>query len=356
MKLETGGALYFIENNSNNQTAFNSLAAPADIFDYEERTAAAYVSGSRDLNKKWSIKAGLRYENIYLKGTSLSLGQQNSSQYGELFPTGFIAFKPNANNTLSFAYSRRIEKPIFYYLNPYRIYIDSYSYTSGNPYLLPSFSQNLELSETYANNLTIAISRSVVTNGIDYVTLFATNTSQTVSMPENYLTQKNYNLDLSYTLPLNWVNSYNSLDVSYITANSNNNTVAIPDLNGFGAYYSTRNSVSLNKKKSTFFIINYTQRFPTTTGFYKFDSRSSVDVGLKFKAIKRKVQANILIADLFKNNYTNGTRQYVSVAQHISSYNDQRMLSVSLSYNFGNKKAAVNAKPVTTADQNRAIL
>lgn len=355
-KIETGGALSFINNSSINNSSFNSISNGVDHFNYKERTAAAYLSASKYFSKKWSGKLGVRYENIYLDGNSIILHQQNTAQYNKLFPTAFLAFKPNENNTISIAYSKRIEKPIFYYLNPYRIYVDNYSYTSGNPYLLPSFSNNLEISETYKNNLTTTLSTSILSNGIDYVTNFSSNNSQTISIPENYIKQYNYNLDVSYTLPLNWVNSYNSLNLSYVRSTSNKAIVNIPDLKGFGAYYSIRNSFSLNEKRSTFLVLNYQQRFPTTTGFYKFESRSSFDLGLKFRAINRKLQANILLADLFKNNDTNGIRQYTAVKQTIRSYNDLRMLSISLSYSFGNKKAAVNTKPVNKSDQNRAIL
>jgi len=355
LKIETGAAVTFINNHAYDTTSFNNASATFDDFYYKETTTAAYASATKDFNKKWSAQAGLRFENLYLSGNSITLNQQNSATYNELFPTGYLLFNATADESISLTYSRRIEKPYFFYLNPYRTYIDDYTYSSGNPYLLPSFSNNIELSQTYKNNFTTTLSGSLITNGIDYVTSFEPNSAITIAMPENYIKEYNISLAVSYSLPLKWVNSYNSLTGSYVQTSSDNSLVDISSSKGFGGYYSMRNTLPINRKRKIFFVLNYLQRFPSADDFFKYRSRSNVDMGLRFKALKGKLQSNVLITDVFKTNYTNGYINYPNVQQSIKNYNDNRALTISLSYTFGNQRAAIDQKQLDNSEKNRAM-
>jgi len=86
--LETGGKFTRFENRSDmNYFLFNGQEYVKDpgrsnTFQYNENNLAAYISAQREFGKKWSSKAGLRYEHSFVAGHSLSSGEKNRSDYG----------------------------------------------------------------------------------------------------------------------------------------------------------------------------------------------------------------------------------------------------------------------------------
>ena len=68
-----------------------------------------------------------------------------------------ISYKPNKQNSLSINYSKRINRPDFQSLNPFRWYTNPYMYYTGNPVLQPSFNDNVELNYSYKGKLTLGI-------------------------------------------------------------------------------------------------------------------------------------------------------------------------------------------------------
>lgn len=78
----------------------------SNYFEYKENNAAAYVSVYKSLGEKWSAKAGLRYEYSTIDGYSETAGERNKNEYGRLFPSAYLEYKANENNTLSINYSK----------------------------------------------------------------------------------------------------------------------------------------------------------------------------------------------------------------------------------------------------------
>ncbi len=127
---------YFHENFLIDETRSNE-------FDYSENNLACYFSMESELFKQWIAKAGLRYEYTTMNGYSPTLDQRSKRQYGALFPTAYLLYKASENDVISFNYSRRINRPGLNFLNPFAFYSNIYSYSVGNPLLLPSYSNNL---------------------------------------------------------------------------------------------------------------------------------------------------------------------------------------------------------------------
>lgn len=123
----------------------------SNFFSFTENTQALFVNYIKDFGKKWSFQSGLRAENTQTSGRGLYAANQrvNKGSYFELFPTVYLSHKLNEKNTLSFNYARRINRPGFNNFNPYPQYSSRYMYSEGNPYLLPSISNNFQLSESF---------------------------------------------------------------------------------------------------------------------------------------------------------------------------------------------------------------
>jgi hypothetical protein len=138
-------------------------------FKYTENNQAIYINGDKKINEKWNLQMGLRIENTQTSGFSETLNQENVNDYLKLFPTFYASYKKNENNSFSLNYGKRINRPRFDLLNPFKVYINSNSYSEGNPFLRPSFSDNFELAHSYKEILRTSIFMNVITNGYGVV-------------------------------------------------------------------------------------------------------------------------------------------------------------------------------------------
>ena len=129
-------------------------------FRYTETISSAYVNASKEW-KRWGLQAGLRLEDVRLQGhqigNALIPDSSFSRQYSTLFPTFYLSYKldSNGNSMLVLSYGKRIRRPNYQQLNPFLLYRDKYSYSGGNPDLLPGFSHYYDLRFSYREFLSV---------------------------------------------------------------------------------------------------------------------------------------------------------------------------------------------------------
>lgn len=129
-------------------------------FRYTETISSVYVNARKEW-KRWGLQAGLRVEDVRLKGlqpgNALVADSTFYKHYSTLFPTFYISYKldSNGNSMLVLSYGKRIRRPNYQQLNPFLLYRDKYSYTGGNPDLLPGFSHYYDLRYSYREFLSV---------------------------------------------------------------------------------------------------------------------------------------------------------------------------------------------------------
>ncbi|NII28985.1 outer membrane beta-barrel protein [Pseudoflavitalea sp. X16] len=129
-------------------------------FRYTETISTAYVNARKEW-KRWGLQAGLRLEDVRLKGqqpgNALVAGSAFYKHYSTLFPSFYLSYKLDStgNSTLVLSYGKRIRRPNYQQLNPFLLYRDNYSYTGGNPDLLPGFSHYYDLRYSYREFLSV---------------------------------------------------------------------------------------------------------------------------------------------------------------------------------------------------------
>ena len=124
-----------------------------------EKSAAAFVEYGRQFGKVF-VQAGLRYE--HLTNDYFDFGKRQDEMcrnYGDWFPTATISV-PIGKMQLSLSYRRDIKRPNYSSLTSSTIYVNRYTYQSGNPYLKPTYTHSLVLNAAYQwANLTVAYGR-----------------------------------------------------------------------------------------------------------------------------------------------------------------------------------------------------
>ena len=129
----------------------------SNLFLYDEQIAAAYISAAKSFGTKWSVKIGLRGEYTWARGDWRSAGEKSTKSYFNIFPTAFVSYMPSKDWRLAVSYTRRISRPGYSQLNPFRTYMSANSFTEGDPDLDPQFSDQVSLSVGYGQHLNLSL-------------------------------------------------------------------------------------------------------------------------------------------------------------------------------------------------------
>ena len=119
-------------------------------FNYNEQVAALYTSLGNDWGR-WSGQVGVRAEmtNIYTNLRGYAHDGTDSinggKPYIDFFPSAHLNYSVNENNQFQVSYTRRIRRPGFWQMSPFRSYNDNRNIRMGNPSLKPTYMDSYEL-------------------------------------------------------------------------------------------------------------------------------------------------------------------------------------------------------------------
>ncbi len=158
--IETG-AKWALSNTVNQMTTdslLNGISSPTahSDFTYSEHVAALYISLAKQFGKHFNAKLGLRGEYTHSNGNWISADSTSVKDYFNLFPTAFLGYNPTDKWAMNVSYTRRITRPSYYQLNPFRTYIDAHNYSEGNPELTPEFNNQVDLNFSYSQYVSLA--------------------------------------------------------------------------------------------------------------------------------------------------------------------------------------------------------
>ena len=136
-------------------------AVPVTATDTEinERSFATFLEYGRHFGKVFA-QIGLRYEHLSNDYYNFGVKEHEACRnYGDWFPTAVVSL-PIGQGQLSISYRRDIERPNYGNLTSSTIYVNRYTYQSGNPYLRPTYTHSLVLNAAYKwANLTLNYGR-----------------------------------------------------------------------------------------------------------------------------------------------------------------------------------------------------
>lgn len=344
------GAKYSVIN-TNSNVEYYDLASGApvldtnqsNVYEYKEKNQAYYISGAKNLGEKWSIRLGVRLENTKTEGNSRTLNQVNKNDYTKIFPSFYLGYKSDENNNFTFNYGKRISRPDFANLNPFRIYISNTSYSEGNPFLQPSFTDAFDFTYSFKDKLRTTFFLNRVTNGYGVVFRGDEATNSQIITRENYYDEYFYGVGQTYTEDITpWWQSRNSL-YGYASNSEFYSTIAATPQNGWQIYVLSNNSFSIGK--NTKIQLDYSYGSPFKKGLYEIGYRSKLDLSFGQTFLNQKLKLAVLVNDIFNTAYL---RDYTSVVNGVKQvYNENlssRYVRLSVTFNFGNDKINVNRR------------
>lgn len=327
------------------------LPGGTNLFNYYESNYAAYFSAEKKISDQWTAKAGLRYEYSVIDGESPLTAEREKYNYGQLFPTAYVAYKPNNDNVFTISYSRRINRPFFRALNPNRWYTNPYTFAKGNPLLRPSYNNNIDFGYSFKSKLNLSLYYQRTSNAFSQLVTYV-NTIKTIDYANMY-NENNIGIDASYYDTFFKIWEVNVTANAYHTKSVN----TIPQIVGqksFNFYYSINNTVSIGSSKNVQLFMNYSQMLPGTFGNYRSDGYSMLNIGGKLSLMDKKMQINVFVEDVFKKAISQGQSVYADFIMKNRNYYDLRSFNISVNYSFGNSKVKGANRNINFDEKNRA--
>lgn len=143
-----------------NTGEFAEVPSLTNKYTYDQDVMAGYATYATSLGKKYNVRLGARVERTDLEGDFESQDRPFSLTFTNLLPN--VALTRNLKqqgSTIRLSYSRRIQRPSIFYLNPYRNETDPRNISQGNPELDAEFTDNYEVNwNTFVKGSVINIS------------------------------------------------------------------------------------------------------------------------------------------------------------------------------------------------------
>lgn len=340
-KLEAGVKSSYVTQD--NQVAFYNESTGAHLYDtnksnhflYGENINAAYLNGNKDWTK-WSAQVGLRVEQTLAKGEQKVTGQNFDRSYTQLFPSFAVQRHLNENHDLGLSLSRRITRPNYEQLNPFKYYLDPSTYATGYPYLLPELTYNMELSHAYKQRFTTTLSFSHLTRPITEVIQPSDDTTQkrvTVQTVKNLDKQYFFNLNGSYQFQIKkWWSNITNVDVYYSQFVGN---IAASPLNRgrITMNFYTNNTFLLGKDWSAELGGFYVTK--QVYGYMQLNPMWSLNAGIQKHFLDKKATLKLNANDIFWKSYPSALSEYANYTETFTAQRETRQITLSFTYRFG---------------------
>ncbi|MGV3538506.1 MAG: outer membrane beta-barrel protein [Rufibacter sp.] len=345
--------LFFDRSGGGNELDVNR----SNHFIYQENINAAYVN----LNKKWtkwSLQLGLRLENTRAEGKQVAenvqvVGDREFKRnYTQLFPSGYVGYSLSKKHDVGLSLSRRIDRPTYNQLNPFKFLLDQSTYSTGNPYLNPQLSYSFEFTHTYDQKITTKFSYSRTTDVIINVLSPDPSAEKLVMQQDRNLAQLDY-YGLTLSVPITvarWFTSTNELEAYYGLYQGN---LANTNLNNGRPTFSlnSNNSFQLPNNWSAEVIGVYRSR--EIYGFLDVQPIKFLSVGVQKQFWDRKANVKLNVSDVFYSNRVRATTALTGYTESFYQRRDSRVATISFTYRFGGNQVAPSRRRTGGAEEEK---
>jgi hypothetical protein len=322
-------------------------------FKYSENISAAYFIWAGEVSKKLLLQAGLRAEQTSSHGESVTTGQVTDRKYLDLFPSAFIQHKVSENYGINYSYSRRLSRPNYGSLNPFRSYRDPYTWTEGNPNLRPQYTHAFSITQVFKKKYNLIISYQLTHDVMMETPILDVANATTIYTTGNLDDAHNASITgiIPFKISGKW-ESQNTFVLSYskYSTLSNNGGVVNEQVS-----YLVQSNHTILLPLGLRLEVNGTFRGPSASGLYHMAAMSRVDLGLKKSFFNKKMDLTLNVNDIYKGYRFLWTTNINGNVNDFDQYLRWRTIGATLRYNFSSGQKVDLKKRNTNLDElNRA--
>ena len=306
-------------------------------FDYDEHTAAVYVSAEKNFCNSFFGKLGLRYEHTEVNGHQSIGNGKHSHSYGYLFPSLNMSWNNQNVGRFSMSYSMGITRSNFSDLNPFRYYTTTNDYVSGNPDLKPSIAHNAEISYSL-KGIYAVLYDSYNQNVIGHVTRFNADGSQ-YTIPENCFNSNKLGLYASYYRSFfDWWSVNVGGEIFNANAKSKISDFKEHDDNSWSGKLELNSSWMLNRPQTLIFNMRFCHYFPYHERMVRYEAMSLIGFEVRYLLLNNRLALTAAVSDPFGWNITKSTALYKDYSVYVRNNIHGHSVSLRISYSFGGNK------------------
>ena len=359
VKLEAGAKTSFVKTNNSAfyYNVYSNYETPdftkTNEFLYNENINAAYLNINKQF-KKFGLQTGLRYENTNYNGKQYGNMLQKDStfkkSYGNFFPTIFVSYNADKNNQFGLSLGRRIQRPAYQDLNPFLFFIDEYTYQSGNPYIRPQFTNNVELTHTFKGFLTTTLNYNQ-TKDYHMETFTQEQSSATSNGYATIVRRGNIGkvdaagIAISANVPVaKWWTAmlYSNLNYNRFRGDLYGENL---DLSATNVLFNVNNQFRFSKGWSAELSGFY--RTKGVEGQIIIQPLGQSSAGVSKQILNGKGSVKLTVRDMFYTNKFTGDMKFKTTEAHFTNMRDSRVANFTFTYRFG--------KPLKGAQPKRKI-
>lgn len=323
-------------------------------FDFSEDILSAYINLSKTINKKIKFQAGFRYEHTTTLAKDMNGEVVVNRNYGNLFPTFLLTHKHSSTHTFNASYNRRITRPSYKLLVPLILFVEVNTLFAGNPYLLPTISDNLQGSWVLKDKYTLSLRYSNDKNAMfQYQPKFDPITKLLTYYTENMGNMKTIaftsSIPIKYT---KWWQSQNNLTGYQQNLETDFQETPL-NRSLWNVQFNTSHTLTLPRKTTVELTYYYVS--PNFWGIFKNLSVSEFTAGIQKVLPKDKGTLRFNISDIFWQNQRRwrGEIPAKNFYQDVNFFNEPRVLRLTYSRAFGNQKVKANQNRKTGSEEER---
>ena len=304
-------------------------------FKYTEGVSAVYATYSQMFGK-FSAMAGLRAEYTSIKGESPTMDTTFTRSYLGWFPSTYLQYKINDKQALNLSYTRKINRPGFGKLNPFRRYDDPYTFLSGNPDLNPEYYNTIALRFNIGGGYSVNANYSIV-NGVSEREFVQDDTNNVTNITFKNVGKRQVlylsgfapvQLSKWYTLRINAEAMYSMVDARFNGEPFKKNYLAIyvAPQHVFTILPTLRANMQMSWTKSGWY------------GIIKVDDVWDMNAQIEKTFLDKRLSVTLSCNDIFSSNNFSGKIKFDNIDQTVKEYSYGRRMMLNVRYSFGSQK------------------
>ncbi|MGB8317328.1 MAG: outer membrane beta-barrel family protein [Ignavibacteriaceae bacterium] len=333
-----------LEDESNGLYNYNAVT---DAYDFQplyshsnkyNRSNLAIYSIFSDQLGNLSYQAGVRTELTYRTIKLLDNNEEYSINRWDFFPSLHTSYNFGGGNQLMASYSRRINRPNGWNLEPFLSWWDPNNVRKGNPNLLPEFIDSYELGfQTLLGEITLNndVYYRINHNRIDWVRS---------AYAENVTLNTFANVGTDYSLGTEYMFTLNPLKLWNVNLMGNLYDYRIKGVINDVPYekksfnWNIRFNNGINIFKTTQLQLNIRYNSPSVSSQGRYEGFFRTDAAVKQDLFGKNISLTLQARDLFKT----GKREFTSQGADFYSYTyytrESPMVILNVRFNFNNYK------------------
>lgn len=310
---------------------------------YDERLLTGYAEYARKLGDCWTAEAGARYEHLWTEAADQPMANATAKNYGKLFPSLHVAFKPHPSHAFSWTLSSRITRPNILHLNSASVWSDVNHVSFGNQDLKSSCRYKATMDYTYRGRLSFELYYAYEPDRIDPV--YMVERQVTYNSWDNVTREYDFGLHSFYSFDrLNWMQATLTLGIGYSkTVRRQDRTAAgikrrfmYPQVEDIACQGDVQVALFFDARRKWTAHLHASYRSAEKDVARQLHARYAVDAGMQYRFWKDRMTLGLACRNLIASRLR-GTEYLSTTTMDFDNKLNYRQLRLTLTYNWGTR-------------------